>query len=112
MDKVMNDGIDLSSLTGVLRTCSHFGPKMSILFSDTRSFTTLPEGMTPDENFAFINACLERMEPTMRDHNGFIDKDIRGPGREPDQGLRQAAADLGFHPSGVGRPGDLRHPAG
>ena len=49
---------------------------MSILFSDIRSFTTLSEGMTPDENFAFINAYLERMGPVIRDHNGFIDKYI------------------------------------
>jgi class 3 adenylate cyclase/HAMP domain-containing protein len=50
--------------------------KMSILFSDIRSFTTLSEGMTPDENFAFINAYLDRMGPVIRDHNGFIDKYI------------------------------------
>src|SRR5262249_6295517 len=35
--------------------------EMSILFSDIRSFTTLSESMTPDENFAFINTYLERM---------------------------------------------------
>lgn len=50
--------------------------RMSILFSDIRSFTTLSEGMTPDENFAFINAYLERMGPVIRDHDGFIDKYI------------------------------------
>ena len=158
---------------------------MSILFSDIRSFTTLSESMTPDENFAFINAYLERMGPVIRDHNGFIDKYIgdaimalfgtaddaragrprhagrarrlqrraargrlpadrvrgrhqhrpadaghdrreaphgrhgdlrcrqpRGADREPDQGLRQAAADLGIHPSGARRSRGLRHPAG
>jgi class 3 adenylate cyclase len=49
---------------------------MTILFSDIRNFTTLSEAMTPDENFAFINAYLERMGPVIRDHNGFIDKYI------------------------------------
>ena len=49
---------------------------MSILFSDIRSFTTLSESMTPDENFTFINAYLERMGPVIRNHNGFIDKYI------------------------------------
>ena len=49
---------------------------MTILFSDIRNFTTLSEQMTPDENFAFINAYLERMGPVIRDHNGFIDKYI------------------------------------
>jgi class 3 adenylate cyclase len=50
--------------------------EMSILFSDIRSFTTLSEAMTPAENFAFINAYLERMGPVIRTHNGFIDKYI------------------------------------
>lgn len=49
---------------------------MSILFSDIRNFTTLSENMTPDENFAFINAFLERLGPVIRAHNGFIDKYI------------------------------------
>jgi class 3 adenylate cyclase len=49
---------------------------MTILFSDIRNFTTLSEKMSPDENFAFINAYLERMGPVIRDHNGFIDKYI------------------------------------
>src|SRR5262249_15526958 len=48
--------------------------EMSILFSDIRSFTTLSESMTPDENFAFINAYLEHMGPVIRDHNRSIDK--------------------------------------
>ena len=49
---------------------------MTVLFSDIRNFTTLSEKMTPDENFAFINAYLERMGPVIRAHNGFIDKYI------------------------------------
>ena len=49
---------------------------MTVLFSDIRSFTTLSEKMTPDENFAFINSYLECMGPVIRDHNGFIDKYI------------------------------------
>src|SRR5580704_8041222 len=49
---------------------------MTVLFSDIRSFTTLSEKMTPDENFVFINAYLERMGPVIRTHNGFIDKYI------------------------------------
>jgi class 3 adenylate cyclase len=49
---------------------------MTVLFSDMRNFTTLSEAMTPDENFAFINAYLERMGPVIRTHRGFIDKYI------------------------------------
>lgn len=50
--------------------------EMSILFSDIRSFTTLSEGMTPEENFNFLNAYLKNAGPAIRECNGFIDKYI------------------------------------
>jgi class 3 adenylate cyclase/FixJ family two-component response regulator len=50
--------------------------EMSILFSDIRDFTALSEGMTPQENFKFINAYLSRMEPAIIENKGFIDKYI------------------------------------
>ncbi|MCC8432923.1 HAMP domain-containing protein [Reyranella aquatilis] len=49
---------------------------MTIMFSDIRNFTALSETMTPDENFAFINAYLEYMGPVIRENGGFIDKYI------------------------------------
>jgi two-component system sensor histidine kinase ChiS len=49
---------------------------MTILFSDIRSFTTLSEGMSPRENFNFLNSYLSRVGPVIRNHNGFIDKYI------------------------------------
>ncbi len=50
--------------------------EMSVLFSDIRDFTTLSEGMTPQDNFKFINAYLNRMEPAIISNQGFIDKYI------------------------------------
>ena len=50
--------------------------QMSVLFSDIRSFTTLSEQMTPEDNFKFINAFLSRMEPAILENQGFIDKYI------------------------------------
>jgi class 3 adenylate cyclase len=50
--------------------------EMSILFSDIRDFTAISEGMTPQENFNFINAYLSRMEPAIIANQGFIDKYI------------------------------------
>ena len=69
--------------------------KMSILFSDIRSFTTLSESMTPEENFKFINAYLSRMEPAILDNEGFIDKYIGDAimaifGRKADDAVRAA----------------------
>ncbi len=50
--------------------------KMTVMFSDIRSFTTLSEGMSPQETFDFINSYLSRVSPLIRQHNGFIDKYI------------------------------------
>ncbi|OLP17250.1 guanylate cyclase [Leptolyngbya sp. 'hensonii'] len=49
---------------------------MTILFSDIRSFTTLSEVMTPEENFKFINEYLSQVTPIIHGHRGFIDKYI------------------------------------
>lgn len=50
--------------------------EMTILFVDIRSFTTLSENMTPQENFKFINSYLSRFSPMINRHNGFVDKYI------------------------------------
>lgn len=50
--------------------------EMSILFSDIRSFTSLSEKMTPEDNFKFINGYLSQMEPAILENKGFVDKYI------------------------------------
>jgi len=82
---------------------------MTIMFSDIRNFTALSETMTPDENFAFINAYLEHVGPVIRDHGGFIDKyigdAIMALFEDADDGIRAAIAMLdaldGFNASRV-----------
>ncbi|WP_445171817.1 adenylate/guanylate cyclase domain-containing protein [Microcoleus sp.] len=54
----------------------HVSKEMAIMFSDIRSFTTMAEQMTPQENFDFINTYLQRISPEIRNHNGFIVKYI------------------------------------
>jgi len=54
----------------------HIEREMTVMFSDIRGFTSLSESMTPQDNFAFINAYLSRMEPVIRENRGFIDKYI------------------------------------
>ncbi len=49
---------------------------MTILFSDIRSFTTLSESMTPQENFNFLNSYLSQVSPIIRKYRGFVDKYI------------------------------------
>ncbi len=55
---------------------NHLEMNMTVLFSDIRSFTTLSEKMSPQDNFSFINAYLKEMGPIIREHNGFVDKYI------------------------------------
>ncbi|MCB1156207.1 MAG: adenylate cyclase [Leptospiraceae bacterium] len=50
--------------------------KMTVLFSDIRSFTTISELMTPEESFHFINSYLNKIAPCIRKYNGYIDKFI------------------------------------
>ncbi|MBF0278860.1 MAG: hypothetical protein HQM13_13755 [SAR324 cluster bacterium] len=49
---------------------------MTILFTDIRSFTTLSEQMTPEENFRFVNSYFRHMGPLVRQNGGFVDKYI------------------------------------
>ena len=49
---------------------------MTTLFSDIRSFTTLSERITTEENFRFINSYLSHMGPIIRKYGGFVDKYI------------------------------------
>ena len=57
-----------------LKLGDHVEKEMTIFFSDIRSFTQLSEGLTPEENFAFINSYLARMVPLIKERGGFVDK--------------------------------------
>ena len=59
-----------------VRLGDHVESRMSVLFTDLRSFTSISETMTPEENFEFINGYLGKVAPIVRDHHGFIDKYI------------------------------------
>ncbi|WP_204105275.1 MULTISPECIES: adenylate/guanylate cyclase domain-containing protein [Spirulina sp. CCY15215] len=50
--------------------------EMTVLFSDIRSFTSISENMSPEQNFDFLNAYLHQVSPIIREHRGFIDKYI------------------------------------
>ena len=46
--------------------------EVTVVFTDIRSFTTISEGMTPHENFAFVKEYAERMGPIIERNHGFI----------------------------------------
>ncbi|TAE60074.1 MAG: response regulator [Nostocales cyanobacterium] len=52
----------------------HVSKIMGVMFSDIRSFTTICEGMTPQDNFNFVNAYLKRVSPEIRNNYGLIVK--------------------------------------
>jgi len=54
----------------------HVEREMTILFADIRGFTGISEGMTPEDNFNFLNSYLGTIGPIIRNHGGFIDKYI------------------------------------
>jgi two-component system sensor histidine kinase ChiS len=61
------------ALTDV-RLGDHVARDMAVLFCDIRDFTTLSEGMTPSENFNFLNSYLRQLTPIIRSNRGFVDK--------------------------------------
>ena len=50
--------------------------EMSVLFADIRSFTSISESLTPEDNFRFLNEFFTHMNPAIVNHGGFIDKYI------------------------------------
>ncbi len=50
--------------------------ELTVLFSDVRGFTTISEGLQPDELAALMNEYLGAMTVVVRDHRGTLDKYI------------------------------------
>jgi DNA-binding response OmpR family regulator len=48
--------------------------EMTVMFSDMRSWSTMSESLSPQENFNFINDYLKRVSPVITQHQGFIDQ--------------------------------------
>jgi len=46
--------------------------EVTVMFSDIRSYTTLSEDMSPEQNFRFLNSYLGRVGPIINSHGGFI----------------------------------------
>jgi adenylate cyclase len=76
--------------------------ELTIMFSDIRGFTTISEGLTPDELVLLLNEYLGEMTAIMFDHWGTLDKYIGdaimgfwgSPFPQPDHALRACAAAL------------------
>ncbi|MCR9262642.1 MAG: tetratricopeptide repeat protein [Flavobacteriaceae bacterium] len=52
----------------------HIEKNVTVLFSDIRDYTSLAEGMTPEQNFKFVNAYVGRMGPIIKENQGFVNQ--------------------------------------
>lgn len=76
--------------------------EVTIFFSDIRGFTTLSEGLTPQELVSLINLYLSRMTDIIMDNRGTVDKYIGdaimafwgAPLDDPDHAYRACKASL------------------
>jgi two-component system sensor histidine kinase ChiS len=73
---VPNDYLKLLSKESITEVSlgDNVATEMTVVFSDIRSFTTLSETMTPQENFNFVNAYFKRISPKVREYGGIIVK--------------------------------------
>ncbi|KAJ3201882.1 hypothetical protein HDU67_001005 [Dinochytrium kinnereticum] len=49
---------------------------MAVFFADIRSFSTISESLTVEENFEFVNSLLSILVPALQEHGLVIDKFI------------------------------------
>ncbi len=52
----------------------HVEKEVTVLFSDIREYTHLAEGMTPRQNFKFVNSYVGKMGPIIQQNNGFVNQ--------------------------------------
>lgn len=69
---------------------------MTVMFTDVRGFTSLSEQLTPKEVYDLLNKIILFINPTIKNHHGFIDKYL-GDGimalfEKPDDAIRAGIA--------------------
>ena len=55
-----------------VRLGDHQERDVTVFFSDIRAYTTMSESMTPEENFKFVGAYVNRMGPIIKQYDGFV----------------------------------------
>lgn len=69
----------------------------TVMFTDIRSYSTMSQQMSDEENFEFISSFIYQVAPVIRENHGFIDKFIGDAimalfPDEPDNAVRSALA--------------------
>lgn len=68
LDKIAKEGLESIKLGGAEEGIA------TILFTDIRSFTAIAEKLSPNETLAFLNEFMQRMQPVIHRHGGFINQ--------------------------------------
>ncbi|MBK8504702.1 MAG: response regulator [Saprospiraceae bacterium] len=55
-----------------VRLGDHQEKDVTVFFSDIRAYTTMSETMTPEQNFKFVGAYVNRMGPIIKRFEGFV----------------------------------------
>ncbi len=55
-----------------VRLGDHQERDVTVFFSDIRSYTTMSESMSPEQNFKFVAAYVNRMGPIIKRFDGFV----------------------------------------
>jgi adenylate cyclase len=73
LDKVVSREVAEELLSGDVELGGESRPA-TVLFADIRGFTSLTEGMDPEQVISLINACMSRLSAAVDDHGGIVDK--------------------------------------
>lgn len=68
LDKIAKEGLESIKLGGAEEGIA------TILFTDIRSFISIAEKLSPTETLAFLNEFMQRMQPVIHQHGGFINQ--------------------------------------
>lgn len=68
LDKIAKEGLESIKLGGAEEGIA------TILFTDIRSFSSIAEKLSPTETLAFLNEFMQRMQPVIHQHDGFINQ--------------------------------------
>lgn len=68
LDRIAKEGLESIHLGGAEEGVA------TILFTDIKSFATMAERLSPNQTLEFLNSLVQRMQPLISAHGGFINQ--------------------------------------
>ncbi len=73
LNKVVSEDVAAELMSGDLELGGE-NRRVTVLFADIRGFTSLTEGMEPQEVIGLLNECMERLSDAVEAEGGIVDK--------------------------------------